>query len=60
MTATAYGGFGDLAAWLPSGALGEGMRAALLDGAVDVTSLLVLGAWALVGTVLTARTFQWE
>lgn len=60
LPASAYGGFGDVAAWLPSGALGGGMRAALLDGAVDVTSLLVLAGWALVGTVLTARTFQWE
>ena len=58
--ASAYGGFGDLASWLPSGALGEGMRAALLDGAADVTSMLTLLGWATVGTVLTARTFTWE
>ena len=60
LPASAYGGFGEVAQWLPSGALGEGMRAALVDGAVQVTSLLVLAGWALVGTVLTARTFQWE
>jgi ABC-2 type transport system permease protein len=60
LPASAYGGFGEVAQWLPSGALGEGMRAALVDGAVDVTSLLALAGWALVGTVLTARTFQWE
>jgi ABC-2 type transport system permease protein len=57
---SAYGSFGSVVQGLPSGALGGGMRAALLDGAVDVTSLLVLAGWALVGTVLTARTFQWE
>ena len=60
LPASAYGGFGDLASWLPSGALGEGMRAALLDGAADVTSMLTLLGWATVGTVLTARTFTWE
>lgn len=60
LPASAYGGFGEVAQWLPSGALGEGMRAALVDGAVQVTSLVALAAWALVGTVLTARTFQWE
>ncbi len=60
LPASAYGGFGEVAQWLPSGALGEGMRAALVDGALQVTSLVALGAWALVGTVLTARTFQWE
>lgn len=57
---SAYGDFGSVAQWLPSGALGEGMRGALLDGAVDVTSLLVLAAWAALGTVVTARTFRWE
>jgi ABC-2 type transport system permease protein len=46
--------------WLPSGALGEAMRGALVDARIDVWSLLVLAAWAAVGTVLTARTFQWE
>ncbi len=60
LPANAYGGFGDVATWLPSGALGEGMRAALLDGAADVTSMLTLLGWAALGTVLTARTFTWE
>ena len=41
-------------------ALGEATRAALVDAAVDGRSLLVLVAWAAVGTVLTARTFKWE
>jgi ABC-2 type transport system permease protein len=36
------------------------MRGALVDARIDVWSLLVLAAWAAVGTVLTARTFQWE
>ena len=60
LPASSYGGFGELVRWLPSGALGEAMRAATLDGAFPVTELLVLLAWGALGTVLTARTFRWE
>jgi ABC-2 type transport system permease protein len=56
----AYGDAGHALTWLPSGALGESMRAALIDGHVAGGHLLVLAAWGLVGTVLTARTFTWE
>ena len=59
LPASTYGGLGDLVQWLPSGALGEAMRSAC-DGAVAVRDLLVLLAWAVVGSALTARTFQWE
>lgn len=55
-----YGAAGAVIQWLPSGALGEAMRAALVDAQVDGRSLLVLVAWAAVGTMLTARTFKWE
>jgi ABC-2 type transport system permease protein len=55
-----YGAASSAIAWLPSAALGEAMRAALVDASVDGRSLLVLAAWAVVGTVLTARTFRWE
>ena len=51
---------GGLLALLPSGALGTGLRAALLDAGLPVVPLLVLAAWAAVGTALTARTFKWE
>lgn len=57
---TSYGAFGSVAKFLPSGALGNGMRDALINGRIDWTSLLVLAAWTAVGTVLTARTFKWE
>lgn len=57
---SSYGAAAPLIAWLPSSALGEAMREAGLHAAVDVRSLLVLAAWALVGTLLTARTFKWE
>ena len=55
-----YGAAGAVVQWLPSGALGEAVRAALIDATVDGRSLVVLLAWAAVGTVLTARTFRWE
>jgi ABC-2 type transport system permease protein len=57
---SAYGGFGQVAQWLPSGALGEAMRSAFLDGTVAWRDLAVLLGWALVGTVATTRTFSWE
>jgi len=55
-----YGAAGGLIQWLPSGALGEAMRSALVDADIDVRSLLVLAAWAVVGALLTAKTFRWE
>ena len=58
--ASSYGALEPLVAALPSGALGNGLRAALIDGAVPVVPLLVLAAWTAVGTVLTSRTFKWE
>ncbi|RYB90505.1 ABC transporter permease [Nocardioides oleivorans] len=57
---TTYGGASSVIEWLPSGALGEAMRAALVDATIDGRSLLVLALWAVAGTVLTARTFKWE
>ncbi len=60
LPASAYGAFGDVAQWLPSGALGEAMRDAFLDGTIAWRDLGVLLAWAVVGTVATARTFSWE
>lgn len=59
LPASTYGGLGDLVQWLPSGALGEAMRAACV-GAVATRDLLVLLGWAALGSALTARTFQWE
>jgi len=46
---------------LPSGALADGLRAVLRYGAGwPARDLLVLAAWAVVGTVIAARTFRWE
>ena len=60
LPATAYGGFGDVASWLPSGALGESMRDALLDGVIAWRELAVLAGWAVLGSVAASRTFRWE
>jgi ABC-2 type transport system permease protein len=60
LPASAYGGFGDVARWLPSGALGEAMRDALERADFSPRDLAVLAAWAVVGSVLTSRTFKWE
>jgi ABC-2 type transport system permease protein len=46
---------------LPSGALSDGLRAALRYGTgLPVRDLLVLVIWAAVGVTLAARTFRWE
>jgi ABC-2 type transport system permease protein len=60
LPASAYGGFGAVVRWLPSGALGDAMRDALISGRTAWTDLAVLLGWAVLGTVLTARTFTWE
>ena len=55
-----YGAASGVLGWLPSGALGEAMRAALGSATIAWPSLLVLLGWAVLGAVLTARTFRWE
>jgi ABC-2 type transport system permease protein len=57
---TSYGAFGQVARFLPSGALGNAMRAAFLHGTVSWGALAVLAVWTAVGTTVTARTFRWE
>ncbi|MET3963930.1 ABC-2 type transport system permease protein [Marmoricola sp. OAE513] len=55
-----YGGADIVLDHLPSGALGEAMRRALMEGQLATAHLMVLVVWAALGTVLTARTFRWE
>ncbi len=57
---SAYGDFGDVVRWLPSGALGNAMREALGEANVAWRELAVLTGWAVTGAGLTARTFKWE
>lgn len=45
---------------LPSSALGEGLRAAFIEGRWDGTSLIVLAVWAVLGTAGAVRWFRWE
>jgi len=51
---------GHIAAFLPSGALGDGLRAAFIEGRMDVVPLLVLTAWGAAATALASRTFRWS
>jgi ABC-2 type transport system permease protein len=60
LPASTYGRFSDLVVLLPSGALGSGLREPLVLGTFPSGQLLVLVAWAALGTLLTARTFRWE
>jgi ABC-2 type transport system permease protein len=60
LPSSSYGAFGHVTEWLPSGALGDGMRQACLEGGVAWRDLGVLVVWGVLGTVLTARTFRWE
>ena len=55
-----YGAAGDVLRFLPSGALGDGLRAGLVDGRCDAVAMVVLTAWAVVGAVLAGRYFKWE
>lgn len=49
-----------LAPYLPSGALGDGLRSALTEGSLDARAALVLLAWSLLGTAAVARWFRWS
>lgn len=60
LPASAYGGAEHLLTWLPSGALGEAMRGALIHGECYGQQQLILLGWAVLGTALTARYFRWE
>jgi ABC-2 type transport system permease protein len=57
---TSYGGAGGVLQLLPSGALGDVLRAALIDGTVDGSGFLVLLVWGALGTLLASKFFKWE
>ncbi|MDO5698228.1 MAG: ABC transporter permease [Dermatophilus congolensis] len=49
-----------VASLLPSAALGDGLRAAMTGGGLDLVALGILIAWALVATLATTRLFRWS
>ena len=53
-------GLSHVAALLPSGALGDGLRAALIEGRLAGIPLLVLVVWGAAATALASRTFRWS
>lgn len=57
---SSYGAASGVIGFLPSAALGDAMRAALVDARLDSTALVILVVWGVLGTFLTARTFRWE
>ena len=57
-TAVLPGLVGTVAAFLPSGALGDAMRASLVHGAWPWGPWLVLIGWGLVAGLLARRTFR--
>jgi ABC-2 type transport system permease protein len=57
---SSYGAAGGVLTFLPSGALGDVMREALIKGQPDFVGLAVLAGWAVVGAGLASRYFKWE
>jgi len=60
LPASSYGHFSGVVQWLPSGALGGGLRESFLDGTFPSGPAVVLIVWTAIGTALTVRTFKWE
>ena len=54
------GNLQQVARLLPSGALGEGLRGALVAGAIPAWSVVVLLAWTAALSWAAARWFQWD
>jgi ABC-2 type transport system permease protein len=55
-----YGAAGDVLRFLPSGALGDALRAGLTEGRCDSVAMVTLTAWAVLGSALAGRYFKWE
>jgi len=54
------GAFGGPARWLPSGALGDLLRATLGQGRLDWVAVAVLLAWGTAAALAAARWFRWN
>ncbi|MGQ7788621.1 ABC transporter permease [Nesterenkonia sp. PF2B19] len=55
-----HDGPGALLLLLPSAALGEGLRAASIDGALAPVPALVLAGWSVLAVLAARRWFQWR
>ncbi len=53
-------GLGAVVSWLPSSALGDALRVALVDGRWAWPDLSLLAAWALAASALAARVLRWD
>ena len=53
-------GLAHLAALLPSGALGDGLREAFIGGRLAAIPLLILVVWGALASYLASRTFRWS
>ena len=60
LPASAAGPLAPVVVLLPSGAVGEGLRAALGTGAVPGTALAVLAGWTVVAVLAARRWFRWD
>ena len=47
-------------AWLPSGALAEGLREVTAGAGLAEQRLLVLACWSIVASAVAVKTFKWE
>ena len=54
------GPFDILVAYLPSGALVDGLSSALLLGQPDGVAMVILLAWTTAGTLVATRVFRWS
>jgi ABC-2 type transport system permease protein len=55
-----YGAAGEWVQFLPSAALGDAMRTALIDGGFDWQPIGILVVWAVIGAAAAARWFRWD
>lgn len=60
LPSTSAGPLAVVVVWLPSGALGDGLRTALAEGALPVRDLVVLAVWAVVAAAAARRWFRWD
>ncbi len=60
LPSSSVGPLGAVVVWLPSGALGDGLRTALAEGTLPVRDLAVLAVWAVVAALAARRWFRWD